>query len=137
MSPMKDATALQRIYEFYDLQREMLLADPQTLRSPAVRREVERKLRAMMRLAQEVSRKNKAYLGGVDPIETARVIQHYLSRTPRLRSEHEARTTLRSKTKPARTTPSRAKSAKASKAKKVPAAKKKTAKTKKRVAKRK
>ena len=71
MSPTKDLRALARIYELYDLQNEILRIDPKTLRSPKVRKDMEKKVRSLVRLAGQVQREGNRYLGGVDPIEAS------------------------------------------------------------------
>ncbi len=75
MSPQKDMQALQRIYELYDLQREILQTDPANLRSPKARKELETKVRSLIRLANQVQRQSNGYLGGVDPVESSKEIQ--------------------------------------------------------------
>lgn len=75
MSPQKDMKALQRIYELYDLQREILAVDPATLRSPKARKELESKVRSLIRIANDVKRNGNRYLGGVDAVESSREIQ--------------------------------------------------------------
>ncbi len=74
MSPQKDMQALQRIYELYDLQRDILQTDPQALRSQKTRKELESKVRSLIRLANQV-RPYSRYLGGVDALESSREIQ--------------------------------------------------------------
>lgn len=71
MSPTKDLRALQRIYDLYDLQNEILRTDPKSLRSPKVRKEMEKKVRSLIRLAGQVQKEGNRYLGGVDPIEAS------------------------------------------------------------------
>ncbi|MBI5793910.1 hypothetical protein HZA87_02365 [Candidatus Uhrbacteria bacterium] len=71
MSPRKDMVALQRIYDLYDLQNEILRTDPKSLRSPKARKELEKKVRTLVRLAGQVQKEGNRYLGGVDPIEAS------------------------------------------------------------------